>query len=141
MRILVTGGAGFIGHRLTLALRQAGHEATAVDSLWCNGQGGAKVVRDAYRQRIKAITQANPSLTSPAFVRLDLRRPRELNALLVALDPQAVVHLAGLSSTAQARSPRTPAWRHIIAPTATLLHCLAQQPGRPLLVYVSSSMV
>ena len=33
MKVIVTGGAGFIGYHLTIALLKAGHEVVAVDNL------------------------------------------------------------------------------------------------------------
>lgn len=39
MRVLVTGGAGFIGSHIVEAYREAGHEVVVVDSLWSRGGG------------------------------------------------------------------------------------------------------
>lgn len=40
MRVLVTGGAGFIGSQVTTALTEAGHEVRALDSLHPNAHDG-----------------------------------------------------------------------------------------------------
>ncbi|HOE61923.1 MAG TPA: NAD-dependent epimerase/dehydratase family protein, partial [Kiritimatiellia bacterium] len=52
MRILVTGGAGFIGSHTSVELLQAGHEIVIVDNL-CNSS--AESVR-----RVAEITGARP---------------------------------------------------------------------------------
>jgi len=39
MRILVTGGAGFIGSHIVDAFTEAGHEVAIIDSFWPNGGG------------------------------------------------------------------------------------------------------
>ena len=39
MRVLVTGGAGFIGSHIVDALLSAGHEVAVVDSFWSHGGG------------------------------------------------------------------------------------------------------
>jgi UDP-glucose 4-epimerase len=39
MRIIVTGGAGFIGSHVTDAYLAAGHEVVVIDSLWAHGGG------------------------------------------------------------------------------------------------------
>jgi len=40
MRVLVTGGAGYIGSHTLVELLAAGHEAFVIDNL-CNGHEGA----------------------------------------------------------------------------------------------------
>ncbi|MFL5704193.1 MAG: SDR family NAD(P)-dependent oxidoreductase, partial [Ktedonobacteraceae bacterium] len=39
MKILVTGGAGFIGSHIVDQLVAAGHEVAVVDNLWAEGGG------------------------------------------------------------------------------------------------------
>ena len=39
MKILVTGGAGFIGSHVVDVLLEAGHQAAIVDNLWEHGGG------------------------------------------------------------------------------------------------------
>ncbi|MBD5634852.1 MAG: NAD-dependent epimerase/dehydratase family protein, partial [Candidatus Eremiobacteraeota bacterium] len=39
MRIIITGGAGFIGSHIADAYLAAGHEVVVVDSLWAHGGG------------------------------------------------------------------------------------------------------
>ncbi|HWE60696.1 MAG TPA: NAD-dependent epimerase/dehydratase family protein [Chloroflexota bacterium] len=49
MRILVTGGAGFIGSHIVDAYLAAGHDVAVVDSLWSHGGGRREQVPDAAR--------------------------------------------------------------------------------------------
>ncbi len=44
MRIIVTGGAGFIGSHISDAYLAAGHEVVVVDSLWAHGGGRREYV-------------------------------------------------------------------------------------------------
>jgi UDP-glucose 4-epimerase len=39
MKILVTGGAGFIGSHIVEAYLAAGHDVAVVDNLWLHGGG------------------------------------------------------------------------------------------------------
>ncbi|MEO7201454.1 MAG: NAD-dependent epimerase/dehydratase family protein, partial [Candidatus Tumulicola sp.] len=46
MRIIVTGGAGFIGSHVIAAYRDLGHDVLVVDSLWDHGGGKRENVPD-----------------------------------------------------------------------------------------------
>ncbi|MCF6191925.1 MAG: UDP-glucose 4-epimerase GalE [Candidatus Hydrothermae bacterium] len=74
-RVLVTGGAGYIGSHTVAALLQAGWEVWVVDDL----SGGHREV-------------VPPEAT---FVQLDLRDEVNLRRVLVDARPAAVIHFAG----------------------------------------------
>lgn len=74
MRVLVTGGAGYIGSVVTEKLTAAGHAATVYDDL-SKGHRQA-VVKDA------------------EFIKGDLRNGAEVRAALVERGIEAVIHLA-----------------------------------------------
>lgn len=74
MKVLVTGGAGFIGSHIVLRLAEAGHQPVTVDNL-SNGH-------------------ADSVLAGPLHV-MDLRETASLAHLLRAEKIEAVMHLAG----------------------------------------------
>lgn len=78
MRVLVTGGAGYIGSCLVPKLLQAGHRVRVLDSLMFGGESLLGVYGD------------------PSFelVRKDIRDPDVLRTILDRVD--AVIHLAAL---------------------------------------------
>jgi len=86
MRVLVSGGAGFIGSNLCLALRARGHEVTAFDNLSPQIHGDDSPLFASIRDQVR-------------FVRGDVRVREDW---LRALDgQQAVVHLAAETGTGQ----------------------------------------
>jgi len=89
MRIIVTGGAGFIGSHVVDAYLAEGHELLVLDSLWEHGGGRREHVP-----------------TSVAFVQMDIRDPG-LAAIFREFKPEIVNHHAAQHSVAiGSRDPR-----------------------------------
>jgi UDP-glucose 4-epimerase len=82
MRIIVTGGAGFIGSHIVESYVAAGHDVVVVDSLWSKGGGRRENVPE----------RAN-------FVHLDIREP-ELERIFREFQPEIVSHHAAQHSVA-----------------------------------------
>ena len=80
MKILVTGGAGFIGSHVVDAYVEAGHEVIAVDNLWAHGGGKAANVHPAAR-----------------FVQQDIRDPAFAD-LIRTERPEVISHHAAQAS-------------------------------------------
>ena len=85
MKVLVTGGVGYIGSHTSIELLAAGHEVCIVDDL---SNGKIEVI-----ERINRLS--NQSLS---FIKLDIRDRTSLERTLSKLQPDAVIHFAGLKS-------------------------------------------
>src|SRR5690242_20616436 len=84
MRVLVTGGAGFIGSHLCERLVREGHEVSILDDL-----------NDFYSPALKRANLAMVSATGPvAFHQGDIRDAESVGSVFAALHPEAVFHLA-----------------------------------------------
>jgi GDP-4-dehydro-6-deoxy-D-mannose reductase len=114
VKVLVTGADGFVGRRLVRALLGAGHEVTAA----CR-PGGEPAEQwlgtDAPRVRT-VVLEVDDAASVQATV---------------AEAPDAVMHLAAVSSTTEARRDVGHAWRVNAVGTALLLDALAGRPGGP----------
>lgn len=83
MKVLVTGGAGFIGSHIVDQLISAGHEVAVVDSLWAEG-GGKE-------------SNLNPKAR---FYRADITDEAALARVFDEVRPEAVSHQAAQHSVA-----------------------------------------
>ena len=88
MKILVTGGMGYIGSHTVVELAQAGHDVVVVDNL--------SNADPSVRERVAQITGK-----SFEFVEADIRDRAALEAAFAAHKVDAVIHFAGLKAVGE----------------------------------------
>ena len=88
MKVLVTGGAGYIGSHTCVELLEAGHEVFVVDNL-CNGH-------EAALERVRGITNRELQFTNA-----DIRDANALDNIFNTFKPEAVIHFAGLKAVGE----------------------------------------
>ena len=88
MKILVTGGMGYIGSHTCVELIKAGHDVVVIDNL-SNAQAGVQ-------QRVEQI--AGKAIV---FAHVDIRDRAGLEAVFGAHDIGAVIHFAGLKAVGE----------------------------------------
>lgn len=89
MRIVVTGGAGYIGSHTTVALLEEGYDVLILD----NFANAAQDVPD----RIAGIAGRAPEVNI-----CDITKPELLEKAMVGFRPDAVIHFAGLKAVGEA---------------------------------------
>jgi len=104
MRVLVTGGAGFIGSATAAALRDAGHDVTAVDDL---SRGRRDVVPDGVR-----------------FVQADVTDPAAIGPVVEGGAFDACLHFAALIEVGDSMQRPEAYFATNVAGTARLLEVL-----------------
>lgn len=125
MTVLLTGGAGFIGTRLTRALVDAGHEVVVLDNL---------------HPQVHGENAADPVLPDGAeFVRGDVCDAAAMSTLVSRVRPSAVYHLAAETGTGQSL---TQSHRHAsvnVLGTAVLMDALSSNGVVPERFMLTSS--
>ncbi len=115
MKILVTGGAGFIGSHTVIKLIESGHEVVVVDNL---SNSNAKVM-----SRIEELTGI-----APAFAQVDIRDRKGLTAVCEQADVDggfdACIHFAGLKAVGESVAKPWEYYDNNISGTLTLLDVL-----------------
>lgn len=118
-RVLVTGGAGFIGRALTSRLVRGGAEVTVLDDL---SSGDARRLDPAARLVEGSVTDAEQVARAVAGA-------------------DAVFHLAAIASVARCNEDLSASHRVNLGGFVNILEASAGRQARPALVYASSAAV
>lgn len=88
MKVLITGGLGFIGSHTVVALLEAGYDVVIIDNLY----NAKKVVVS----RIYEITGIKPT-----FYKADVQDIKKLDAIFKKERPEAIIHFAGYKAVGE----------------------------------------
>ncbi len=127
MRILVTGGAGYIGSHTCLALLRAGHEVTVVDDL-----------RNASRESLKRVEKlAGKSLQ---FHELNVCDGNRLDQVFSEAPIDCVIHFAGLKAVGESVEKPLDYYQNNLMSTLTLCRVMLRH-GVSRFIFSSSATV
>ena len=126
-RILVTGGAGYIGSHTIVELQQAGYEVVVVDNL----SNSSKVSLE----RVKNITGREV-----AFYEVDIRDRNGIGCVLTEHPCDACIHFAGLKAVGESVEKPWEYYENNISGTLTLLNVLRQHNCKNI-IFSSSATV
>lgn len=127
MRILVTGGAGYIGSHTCVELLNRGHEVVVVDNL-CNSS-------EESLNRVETITGKKP-----VFYQVDLLDRGSLEDVFAKETVDAVIHFAGLKAVGESVAKPLEYYHNNI--TGTLILCdVMRNHGVKRIIFSSSATV
>ena len=128
MKILVTGGAGYIGSHTVLELLNAGHDVVVVDNL-CNSSKTSL-------ERVAEIAGR-----APVFHKIDIRDEAALDRVVAAEKPfDATIHFAALKAVGESTQIPLKYYENNLGGTFTLLKVLSAHGCRNI-VFSSSATV
>jgi nucleoside-diphosphate-sugar epimerase len=133
-RVLVTGGAGFIGAHACAALAADGHEVVAIDPLRTYAYSFEAQHWHGLRYRREVL------LRDARVVVASTENRDELRKAVLEAKPEYILHLGALPLATVARVSADHAFESILRGTFNLVE-LALEVGVEKLLYVSSSMV
>ncbi|MDN5573896.1 MAG: UDP-glucose 4-epimerase GalE [Micrococcales bacterium] len=128
MRILVTGGTGYIGSHTVLALLQAEHDVIVLDNLANSSKTSLERVHQLAGREVLG------------FEEVDLLDQPGLHRVFEQWKPEAVIHFAGLKAVGE--SNEKPLWYYSnnVGGTLNLLHAMEDSDCRTI-VFSSSATV
>jgi UDP-glucose 4-epimerase len=127
MKILVTGGLGYIGSHTVVELLNAGHEVVAVDNL-CNAKADVQ-------QRVERIADKRFD-----FAEVDIRDRAGMEAVFAAHKVDGVIHFAGLKAVGESVEQPLRYYDNNISGSVVLFETMAKF-GVKTLVFSSSATV
>ena len=127
MRVLITGGAGYIGSHLAVVLSKANHDVIIFD----NFSNSSKDVLDSLEEIIQKV---------PVCVDGDIRDPGILKHTFETHKVDAVIHCAGLKAVGESVSNPIAYYENNVSGTLNLIDVMTRSSVRKL-VFSSSATV
>jgi UDP-glucose 4-epimerase len=127
MKVLVTGGSGYIGSHTVVELLEAGIEVLIVDNF---SNSKPSVIR-----RIQDISGCQVP-----FVEADIRDRKSLRSIFSETSPDAVIHFAGLKAVGDSVRDPLAYYANNVLGSITLFECMAEANVKNL-VFSSSATV
>ena len=127
MRVLVTGGAGYIGSHTLIEMMAQGHEVCVLDN-YTNAT-------PAVLTRVRALSNGKI-----ADFKGDVRDPAMLDRVMQDFAPDAVVHFAGLKAVGESQQKPLTYYDVNVGGTLALLHAMDRADCRKI-IFSSSATV
>ena len=143
-KILLVGGAGFIGHNLSIKLANLGAKVHCIDSLQVNNLGfyTSNYLDNPNSERYISFTNSRLKLMRENEVTLyvqDAREYHKISALIVKIDPDVVIHLAAVAHANRSNKDPFSTFDHSLRTLENVLDAIKNRNKH--LIFFSSSMV
>lgn len=141
-KILLVGGCGFIGHNLSIKLKNLGFNVVAIDSLSVNNLlsideqeiTNKKLYTTILNERIYLLKKNNIEL-----IVKDSRKKELINKIFLDINPDIIIHLAAVSHANKSnKDPHSTFDNSLVTLENTLDFCKDKKIH---VIYISSSMV
>jgi len=143
-RVLLIGGAGFIGHNLAISLKSLGADVSVIDGLEVNNLTSVlgnsdklehpHLAYNVLNERLELIRKSGISL----YVK-DARNYHDLCNLISEINPQVIVHLAAVSHANRSNKDPYSTFDHSLRTLENALDASKNKIEH--FIYMSSSMV
>ena len=127
MRVLVSGGAGYIGSHTCLELLKAGHEVVVIDDL-----------RNADAEALRRVEELGGR--KPAFHQFDVRDEAKLDAVFESARINSIIHFAGLKAVGESVGKPLEYYENNLGSTITLCKMMRRHQVKSL-IFSSSATV
>ncbi len=127
MKLLVTGGAGYIGSHTAVELLTKGHDVVVIDNL-----------SNSSREAVKRVEEISGK--SVEFHEADVRNREALDTIFATGDIDAIIHFAGLKAVGESVDKPLMYYENNIDSTLVLIEAM-QASGVKKLVFSSSATV
>ena len=127
MRILVTGGAGYIGSHTLIELLARGHELFVIDN---------------YANSSPEVLNAVQEITGKSFSsdNVDITDELAMGEVFAAFRPEAVIHFAGLKAVGESEELPLHYYEVNVGGSVALLKCMSEH-GCNSIIFSSSATV
>lgn len=134
-KVLITGGAGFIGSYVSRKLLEMGHEVVAYDAFVHYISPIKSVLKDYFELRFEGITDQID------FRRGDTRDKAHLRRVILETRPERILHLAALPIADLSNRHSEEALTSILEGAVNVLEVIRDVDFVDRFVYISSSMI
>ncbi len=143
-KVILIGGAGFIGHNIALRLKKDNFEVFVVDGLNVNNILSFQEREFENRSLYRSILNNRLDLLQNAKIDLQVQDARSYHSISKIIDdynPDIIIHLAAVSHSNKSNKDPHSTFDHSLRTLENVLDASKGKKKIPHLIYISSSMV